>query len=99
MYDKAANLTYTALTGVKKQLVSDAEQLLSTIAANFMKFRSYLLEEKYVHVVSNWRAACDERSLSELTRSKYNYRMLNHLLEELMLWFRDYDFSHLEVNR
>ena len=61
--------------------MSDAERLLSTSVANFMKSRNYLLE---VRVISNWRAACDERGLSELARSKYNYQMLNYLLEELM---------------
>jgi glutamyl-tRNA reductase len=99
LYDEAANLTYTALTGVRKQSVSDAERLLSASVADFMKKNNYLAEEEYVRTISNWRAACDERGLSELTRSKYNYQLLNYVIEELMPWFKEYDFSHLEVNR
>ena len=70
LYNGVANLTYTALTRVRKQSVSDAEQLSSTRIANLIKSRNYILEE--MCVISNWRAACDERGLNQLTRSKYN---------------------------
>ena len=78
--------------------MSDAERLLSASVADFMKTRNYLVE-KYVRTISNWRAACDERGLSELARSKHNYQILNYVVEELMPWFKEYDFSYLEVNR
>ena len=48
--------------------MSDAERLLSASVADFMKTRNYLVEEKYVRTISNWRAACDEHGLSELAR-------------------------------
>lgn len=99
LYDPSANLTYTALTGTRKQSVSDAEHLFSPELARFMRGKGYLPEEKYITVVGNWRAGCDERGLSELQRSKYNYGLLNYILEDLMPWHEEYDFSYIEVNR
>lgn len=62
--------------------------------------KGYTYEEKFVRTVRNWRRACDERGLSSLQRSKFNYRLLNLILDELMAWYTKlYDFSLLEVNR
>ena len=62
-----------------------------------MKKKNYSFEEKYVSVVLNWRRSGDERGLSELKRSQYNYDMLNFLLDELIT--QCYDLSTLDVNR
>ena len=44
--------------------------------------------------------ASDGRGVSQLDRCKYNYQMLNYILDELMPWHRrSYDFSRLEVNQ
>ena len=51
-----------------------------------MKNKGYTYEHKYTEAITNWRRACDERGLSELTRSKFNYGMLNLILDELMPW-------------
>lgn len=60
----------------------------------------YQFEAKYVTVIMNWRKACDERGLSLLMGSRFNYELLNYLLDDLMLWHTKlYDFSLLEVNR
>ena len=57
-------------------------------------------EEIFVRTVRNWRRACDERGLSSLQPSKFNYQLLNLILDELMPWYTEqYDFSLLEVNR
>lgn len=68
--------------------------------AEFMKKKGYTFEERYIRVVLNWRRSGDERGLSELRRQKYNYEMLNFLIEDLSPWLKDdYDLSTLEVNR
>ena len=60
----------------------------------------YHEEKKYVTVVRNWYCAADERGLSELQRSRFNYEMLNYILDDWMPWYKHcHDFSLLEVNR
>ena len=62
--------------------------------------KNYTFEADYIEVVLNWRRSSDEHGLSQLMRMKYNYTMLNFLLDELMPWHRQqYDFSTVEVNR
>ena len=99
LYDAEAQLTYTALTGERKQSVNDAERLFSPSLLEFMEKKGHVEETKYIRVVLNWRRSCDERGLSELQRSQFNCDMLNYILEELMPWHKDYDLSFLEVNR
>ena len=101
LHDPDANLTYTAMTGVRKQSVVDAERLFSAGLVEFMERKGYEFEAEYVRVILDWRRACDERGLSELQRCRYNYHnvMLNYMLDELMPWHDEYDFSHIEVNR
>ena len=67
----------------------------------FMRRKGYSCEEKYIETVLNWRRASDERGLSELQRSRFNYQMLNYLLKELIPWldYQKYDLSTLEVNK
>ena len=98
LYDPSANLTYTALTGARKQSVSDAERLFSSELQEFMRRKGYSEEERYISVIGSWRKACDERGLNELAQSKYNYLLLNYIFEELMPWYRDFDYSYFEVN-
>ena len=75
----------------------DAERLFSCDILNFMRKKGYNVEAKYIDTI---RRAGDERGLSGLQRSKYNYTMLNSILDELMPWHRQsYNFSLLEVNR
>ena len=67
-----------------------------------MKRKDYSFETKYIETIYilNWRRSSDERGLAQLQRCRYNYEMLNYLLDELMPWYKEnYDFSTLEVNR
>ena len=99
LYDPEARLTYTALTGERKQSVKDAERLFSTSMLAFMEKKEFTKEADYIRAILNWRRSCDERGLSEQQRSKYNYEMLNYILDDLMPWHENYDYSYLEVNR
>ena len=100
LQDPASGLTYQALTGQRKQSVRDAERLFSADLARYMKSKKHDFEAKFITVVLNWRRASDERGLSELKRCRFNYEMLNFLLDDLMPWHsKIYDFSTLEVNR
>lgn len=64
-----------------------------------MEDRGYQYEAKYIQVIRNWRRACDARGLTSLQRARFNYQLLQLLLDELMPWHRTaYDFSLLEVN-
>ena len=96
--DPSSGLTYTAISGKKKQSVRDAERLFSASMLHFMKKKGYSCEEKYIETVLNWHR---ERGLSELQRSRFNYQMLNYLLDELIPWldYQKYDLSTLEVNK
>ena len=61
--------------------------------------RGYEYDVKYIRGIRNWRRSCDERGLTQLQRSRFNYEMLQLILDELMPWSRTcYDFSLLEVN-
>ena len=98
--DKAAQLSYHALIGTRKQSVSDVEQIFSSKVLKFMEDNGYTAEATYVRVVRNWRRASDERGLSDDERSKYNNEFLTYILDELMPWHENTrDFSLLEVNQ
>ena len=98
--DETSGLTFPALTGQRKQSVKDAENLFCEGVEKFMTRKGYEYEAKYVRCIRNWRRACDERGLSSLQRSRFNYELLNLMLDELMPWHtKSYDFSLLEVNR
>ena len=78
----------------------DAEHLFQPDLAAFMEEKDYHNEARYIRVIWNGRRAGDERGLSELQHSKFNYQLLNMILDELMPWYKEtYDFSLLEVNR
>lgn len=99
LHDPQSQLTYTALTGSRKQSVTDAECLFSPSVLAFMQKKGYTFEAKYVQTVLNWRRASDERGLTELERSQFNHEMLEFIIDDLMPWHKEYDFSMLEVNR
>ena len=101
LWDPTSGLTYPALIGSRKQsAIIDAEHLFSPKLSAFMKRKGYDVEANYIDTVCNWRRACDERGLSSLQRSKYNYNFLNMILDKLVPWHKQsYDFSLLEVNR
>ena len=100
MHDPNTGLTYTALTGKRKQSVGDAEKLLSPAVGKWLRANSFLSEARFVEVVSNWHKASDGRGLSEAEREKNNLAMLDYLLKDWMPWFRDErDYSTLDVNR
>ena len=100
MNNAETGLTYTALTGKRKQSVGDAEKLLSPAVAKWLKANGYLNEGRFVEIVSNWHKASDGRGLTEAVRKKYNLAMLDYLLEDWMPWYKDNrDYSTLDVNR
>ena len=88
------------MTGQRKQSVQDAEILFSEGVLKFMGRKKYDYEAKFVKVIRNWRDACDKRGLSSLQRCKYNYELLQFMLDELRPWHsKHYEFSLMEVNR
>ena len=95
-------MTYTALSGVRKQSVEDVERLFSDSLVKWMESKGYTCEAQHLSVIRNWRRACDERGLADSQRSAYNNELLEYLLDDLMPWHREEglrDFSLLEVNR
>ena len=98
--DSSTGLTVPALTGERKQSITDVERLFGAGLLEWLKRKQYNAEAKYVEVIHNWHRATDERGLSELQRSRFNYEMLNYILDDLMPWYKvNYDLSLLEVNR
>ena len=51
MTDSKTRLTYAAWTGRRKQLVQDAEQLLSFLVSDFLEEKGYNQEASYVKIV------------------------------------------------
>ena len=100
MNDQHTGLTYTALTGKRKQSVSDAEKLLSTAVADWCKNNGHPEEGRVIEVIANWHKASDGRGLDEETRKKYNIAMLDFILEDWMPWYKENkDYSTLDPNR
>lgn len=100
MYDPNTHLTFSAMTGQRKQSIRDVEVLLSEDVEKFMGSKKYMYEAKYVRAVRHWRLASDQRGLSQLERCRYNYELLNLVVTEMMPWFEEnYNFSTLEVTR
>ena len=98
--DPSSGLTYPSFVGSRKQSVVDAERLFSPKLAAFMEKKGYTFEANYIRIIWNWHRASDERGLTSLRRSRFNYKLLDLILENLMPWYEDsYDFSLLEVNR
>ena len=85
MNNAETGLTHTALTGKRKQSISDAEKLLSPVVAKWLKANGYLNEGRFVEIVSNWHKASNGRGLTEAVHKKYNLAMLDYLLEHWIL--------------
>ena len=65
-----------------------------------MHRKGYAYEARFIQTICDWRRACDNRGLTELQRCRFNYQLLNLVLDELMPWHTErYDLSCLEVNR
>ena len=102
LHDTSSGLTYSALSGVRKQSVQDVERLFSESLIKWMDNKDYLVEAKYLRVIRNWRRASDERGLTDEQRSQFNKELLSFILDDLMPWHKDEnmcDFSLLEVNK
>ena len=102
LHDPASKLTYTALSGVRKQSVEDIERLFGASVIKWMKNKAYTSEAQYLSVVRNWKRSCDERGLTEEERRVFNEEFLAYILDDLMPWHRQEglrDFNLLEVNR
>lgn len=68
--DPSTGLTYSALSGVRKQSVEDVECLFGPGVISFMKRNHYDDQAKYLEVVRNWRSV-DECGLSEDQRRQF----------------------------
>lgn len=98
--DSSSGLTYTALTGVRKQSVEDVERLFGPGVISFMDKHQYHSEAKYLKTVRNWRRAIDERGLTEQQRRQFRDDFMTFILDEWIPWKKKgYDFSTLEVTR
>ena len=87
------------MIGTRKQSVSDVEQIFSLSVLNFMERKNYEFEARYVKIIRNWRRSCDERGLSDEERSRFNQDLIEYILEELIPWYKQSDYSTLEVNQ
>ena len=98
--DPLSGLTHAALVGKRKQSVKDAERMLSYRVVASLERHEHNVEADYVRIIAQWHEASDGRGLSQLQRCKYNYGMLNFILDEWMPWHADYyDFSTIDINR
>ena len=97
--DPEVQLSYHAMIGTRKQSVSDVEQIFSLSVLNFMERKNYEFEVRYVKIIRNWRRSCDERGLSDDERSRFNQDLIEYILEELIPWYKQSDYSTLEVNQ
>ena len=61
--------------------------------------KGYTYEAQYVCTIRNWHRATDERGLSQEERTGFNKDFLSMVLEELIPWHCNFDYSTLEVNR
>ena len=95
-----SELTHAALIGLRKQSLKDAERLLSYHVVESLQRHGHQTEAEYVHIVANWHNATDGRGLTQLERCKYNYEMLNDIMDKWMPWHKDgYYFSTIDINR
>ena len=100
MQAPGVGLTHAALVGLRKQSVPDAEKLLSYSVAKYLDDHGYAEEARYVRIIAQWHEASDGRGLSQLQRCRYNYEMLNYILDEWMPWHTTtYDFRTIDINR
>ena len=84
LHDPSTDLTYPALTGARKQSVSDVERLFSGKMESFMERKGYSADAKYIWVIKNWRRACDERGPSDADRKQFNADFLEYILDDMI---------------
>lgn len=100
LQDSENGLTYATLIGKRKQSLKDAERLLSYHVADSLRRRGHMQEAEHMKVIASWHEASDGRGLSQLQRSRYNYQMLNYVLDDWMPSHQEnYDFSTIDINR
>ena len=101
LQDPNTDLTYPALTGVRKQSVQDVERLFGRKVIQFMERKGYGEEAKFLQVIRNWRRAIDERGLEEIQRQTFLEEFKAYICSALMPWYDEglTDFSLIEVNR
>lgn len=98
--DPSSGLTYTALTGARKQSVEDVERLFGPGVIAFMERSQYDNEAKYLTVVRNWGRSVDERGLTDQQQQHFRDDFISFILQEWILWNQQtLYFSTLEVNR
>ncbi|KAI8490621.1 hypothetical protein Bbelb_318890 [Branchiostoma belcheri] len=86
MQNSNTGLTFTALTGKRKQSVADCERMFSPGVVQFFKDKGY--------------KTSDGREIDQETRKKYNHAMLSFLLEDWMPYHSFIkDYAMLDVNR
>ena len=101
LLDQNSGLTHAALIGIRKQSLIDAERLLSYHVVESLRKNGHQREAKHVEIIANWHEASDDgRRLKQLARCKYNYQMLEYILDEWMSWHQTcYDFTTIDINR
>lgn len=100
LLDPNSGLTHAALIGKRKQSLVDAERLLSYHVVESLRRHGHVTEAKHVQVIANWHEATDGRGISQLQRCKYNYSMLQYILDEWMPSCQSsYGFSTVDINR
>ena len=73
---------------------------LSYHVADLLQRHGNVEEANCVRIVAQWHESSDGRGLSQLQRCRFNYQMLNFILEEWMPWYDEcYDFSTIDINR
>ena len=59
----------------------DAERSLSSLVTKSLRDHGHLREAEFVEVLAQWHEASDGRGLYQLQRCRYNYKMMNMILD------------------
>jgi hypothetical protein len=87
MMDSSTWLTHAALTGERKQSVTDAERMLSFLVGKFLLQHGYVLESNSLkQLLVGTRQQIVEVSASWKVAKQNIYKMLNLILDEWMSW-------------
>lgn len=98
--DSLSGLTHAALIGKRKQSLVDAERLISSHVVSSLRRSGHHDLAHHIEVLTQWHEAADGRGLGQLQRCKFNYQMLNYVLDEWMPWHvENYDFRTIDINR
>ena len=82
MHSEETDLTYTALRGIRKQSVPDAEKLLSYAVSSYFKKHGFQPEADYVETIAGWHEASHGRGMSQEKRAVANLGMLHYIMEQ-----------------